>query len=111
MTMRKLSLDAVAREQLKIANEDASRRSAKTVFGGHEHVLRQSVIALAQGAVLADHLSPGEATLQVLRGRVRLNAGKDSWDARTGDLLDIPDGRQSVEALEPSVILLTVAKP
>jgi quercetin dioxygenase-like cupin family protein len=109
--MRKLSLDAVAREQLKKATENGGHRSAKTVFGGHEHVLRQSVIALAAGSVMADHLSPGEATLQVLRGRIRLTSGKDSWEARTGDLLDIPGDRQSIEALEPSVVLLTVAKP
>jgi quercetin dioxygenase-like cupin family protein len=111
MAMRKLSLDAVAREQLRLASENGTKRSARTVFGGHEHVLRQSVIALAEGAVMADHLSPGEATLQVLRGRVRLTAGKDSWEARSGDLLDIPGERQSVEALEPSVVLLTVVKP
>jgi quercetin dioxygenase-like cupin family protein len=109
--MRKLSLDAVAREQLKRAKENSGRRSAKTVFGGHEHVLRQSVIALAEGSVMADHLSPGEATLQVLRGRIRLTAGKDSWEGRTGDLLDIPGERQSIKALEPSVVLLTVVKP
>ena len=108
--MRKLSLDAVAREQLRLATENSNQRSAKTVFGGHERVLRQSVIALAEGAEMADHLSPGEATMQVLRGRIRLTAGKDSWDARTGDLLDIPGERQSVLALEPSVVLLTVAK-
>ncbi|HEU5469980.1 MAG TPA: cupin domain-containing protein [Actinophytocola sp.] len=109
--MRKLSLDAVAREQMKHAMENSNQRSAKTVYGGHERVLRQSVIALVQGAVMGDHLSPGEATLHVLQGRIRLTAGKDSWDCRTGDLLDIPADRHSVTALEPSVVLLTVAKP
>jgi quercetin dioxygenase-like cupin family protein len=108
--MRKLSLDAVAREQLKVATTNSNRRSARTVFGGHEQALRQSVIALAGGAVMADHLSPGEATIQVLRGRIRLTAGKDSWDARTGDLLHVPGDRQSVLAIEPSVVLLTVVK-
>jgi quercetin dioxygenase-like cupin family protein len=109
--MRKLSLDAVAREQLKQAKANSSQRSAKTVYGGHEHVLRQSVIALNEGAVINDHISPGEATIYVLSGRVRLTAGKDSWECRVGDLLDLPENRQSVTALESSVILLTVAKP
>lgn len=108
--MRKLSLDALAREELKKAVQNTDKRSAKTVYGGHEHVLRQSVIALAEGAAMADHLSPGEATLQVLRGRVRLTSGDDSWELRTGDLLDVPGDRQSVTAIEPSVVLLTVAK-
>ena len=109
--MRKLSLDAVAREQLKHAMENSNQRSARTVYGGHEHVLRQSVIALAQGAAMGEHASPGEATLYVLQGRVRLTAGPDSWECRTGDLLDIPADRHSLVALEPSVVLLTVAKP
>lgn len=108
--MRKLSLDAVAREELKKAKDSAGRRSARTVFGGHEHALRQSVIALAEGTVMGDHLSPGEATLQVLQGRVRLTAGKDIWEVRTGDLLHLPAQRQSITALEPSVVLLTVVK-
>lgn len=107
--MRKLSLDAIAREQLNKATDNASQRSAKTVFGGHEHTLRQSVIALAEGSTMDDHVGPDEATLQVLRGRVRLTAGQDSWDCRTGDLLDVPGQRHSVVAIEPSVILLTVA--
>jgi quercetin dioxygenase-like cupin family protein len=109
--MRKLSLDAMAREQLETAISNASGRSAKTVFGGHEHVLRQIVIALADGSVMDEHTGPEEATLQVLRGRVRLTAGKDSWEARTGDLLDVPGERHSVQAIEPSAFLLTVAKP
>jgi quercetin dioxygenase-like cupin family protein len=111
MSMRKLSLDAVAREQLKQAKESTNKRSARTVYGGHEHVLRQSVIALVEGAVMAEHESPGEATIHVLQGRVRITAGKDSWDCRNGDLLDVPEDRHSLLALEPSVVLLTVAKP
>jgi hypothetical protein len=36
--MQKASLIALAREQLKTAREASSGRSARTVFGGHEHV-------------------------------------------------------------------------
>ncbi|PRX11996.1 hypothetical protein CLV67_13020 [Actinoplanes italicus] len=53
---------------------------------------------------------PGEATLQVLRGRVRLSAGDDSADASSGELLVIPDAPRRLDALQGSVILLTVAK-
>src|SRR5690348_8759885 len=60
--MQKLSLDALAREELQTARQAASGRSARTVFGGHEHVLRQTVIALLAGRVLGDHENPGEAT-------------------------------------------------
>ena len=109
--MQKFSLDAIAREQAKRASAASSGRSAETVFGGHEHVLRQTVIALTAGSALDEHENPGEATIQVLRGRVRLTAGRTTWDGRTGDLLVVPDARHALEATEDSAILLTVSKP
>jgi quercetin dioxygenase-like cupin family protein len=105
--MQKLSLDAIAREQLGIARSNAAERSSSTVFGGHEHALRQTIVALAAKASLGEHENPGEATLYVLSGRVRLVAGNDSWEARTGDLLIVPDARHTLEALEDSAVLLT----
>ena len=72
--------------------------------------MRQTVIALAAGAALDEHESPGEATVHVLRGRVRLIAGTNSWEGSAGDLLIVPTARHALEALEPSAILLTVAK-
>src|SRR5690348_2876051 len=100
--MRKLSLEALAREQLEKALSDAAGRSATTVYGGHEHALRQTLIALAADTTMDEHASPGEATVHVLRGRVRLLAGDDSWEGRTGDLIAVPDARHSLEALEDS---------
>jgi quercetin dioxygenase-like cupin family protein len=108
--MQKFSLDAIAREQAKRAAAAPSGRSAETVYGGHEHALRQTVLALSAGAALDEHESPGEATIQVLRGRVRLTAGQTVWDGRTGDLLIVPDARHALEAVEDSAILLTVSK-
>ena len=66
--MQKLSLDALARELLKRAAEAAGGRAAQTVVGGHERVLRQTVIAMVKDATLAEHANPGEASLHVLRG-------------------------------------------
>ena len=109
--MNKMSLDAVGREQLERARGVDAGRSATTVYGGHEHVLRQTVIAMVAGTGLDEHESPGEATLHVLSGRVRLTAGEVSWEGRTGDLLVTPPERHAVAALEDSTILLTVAKP
>jgi quercetin dioxygenase-like cupin family protein len=108
--MQKFSLDAIAREQAKRAAAAPSGRSATTVYGGHEHALRQTVIALSGGAALDEHESPGEATIQVLHGRVRLTAGQTVWDGRTGDFLIVPDARHALAALEDSAILLTVSK-
>jgi len=108
--MQKFSLDAIAREQARRAATASSGRSAETVFGGHEHALRQTVLALTAGSSLDEHESPGDATIQVLRGRVLLKAGDVSWEGRTGDLLAVPDSRHALEALEDSAILLTVSK-
>ena len=46
----------------------------------------------------------------VLRGRVRLSSGSDSWEAMAGDLLAVPPARHSLAALEDAVFVLTIAK-
>lgn len=107
--MQKLSLDALAREQLERARSSGGR-SASTVFGGHEQSLRQTVMALVAGTGTGEHASPGEATLLVLQGRVRLSAGEESWEGRGGDLLLIPPTQHSLTALEDAAVLLTVSK-
>ena len=47
--VEKLSLTAITRTQLELARQSSSGRSATTVFGGHEHTLRQTVIAINSG--------------------------------------------------------------
>lgn len=108
--MKKFSLTAMGRRHLDNAGRVASGRSASTVFGGNEHVLRQTVIALSQGRELNEHLNPGEATVVVLQGRVRLCAQEGEWEGRIGDLLVVPPGSCSIHAIEDSALLLTVAK-
>ena len=106
--MQKESLTALVRQHLETASTATSGRSAHTVYGGHEHVLRQTLIALRAGSSLDEHENPGEATLQVLHGRVSLVAGENRWDGSPGDLMTIPDSRHALEAVEDSVVLLTV---
>jgi quercetin dioxygenase-like cupin family protein len=90
--MDKVSLTALAQQHLAAAHD---AHSAHTVYGGHQHTLRQTLIALTAGTSLDDHDSPGEATLQVLHGRVRLTSPETSWDGRPGDHLVIPSTRHA----------------
>ena len=108
--MQKESLTALARHHQEAARASSSGRSAHTLYGGHEHVLRQTLVALRAGSGLDEHESPGEATLQVLHGRITLVAGENRWNGSPGDLLFVPDSRHAVEAVEDSVVLLTVGK-
>ena len=108
--MQKLSLEALAREHLERARQLSAGRSSETVHGGHEHTLRQTLVALIAGTTMAEHENPGEATVQILSGRVRLGAGKDSWEGRTGDFIIVPPARHGLYAIEDAVVLLTVVK-
>lgn len=106
--MESLSLMGLADEQLAAARAAKSGRAAQTVHGGHDHMLRQTLIALVAGQGLAEHESPGQATLQVLRGRVRVSTAAEEWSGAVGDFLVLPAERHGLDADDDSVVLLTV---
>lgn len=108
--MRKFSLTALARQQAAKAAGASAGRAAATVVGGHERALRQTVIVLNAGSSLAEHANPGEATVIVLYGHVRLDAAGDSWEGRDLDLIEVPDADHSLHAVTDSAVLLTVVK-
>ncbi|MGP3969242.1 cupin [Streptomyces sp. 6N223] len=99
-------LTLLAEQHLSKARHADHGRSAHLFL--HDGPLRQSVIALTGGAELEEHTAPPAASLQVLRGRVRLTS-KDAGPAelRAGQLMNIPQGRHALQALQDSVVLLT----
>lgn len=108
--MQKISIEALARQQLHAAVGAGGGRAADTVFGGHEKSLRQTVIGMLKGTSLGEHDNQDDATVYVLHGRIQLWVGDVCWEARTGDLLIVPDARHRFEVLEDSALLMSVAK-
>jgi quercetin dioxygenase-like cupin family protein len=107
--MDRTSLAETAQARMKHARAADHGRSALTVHGGHDRALRQAVVALRAGTTLNEHHSSREATLQVLAGRVRLTVGTQVAEAVAGDLLTVPVDAHTLDAIEDSALLLTVA--
>ncbi len=103
-----VDVNALADELLARAQDDPQRKASHLIVHG-EHQ-RAVLMALLAGSSLAEHSSPPAATLHVLRGRVRLSAGGDQeWTVSTGQVVTVPPDRHAVDAVDDSVILLTVA--
>jgi quercetin dioxygenase-like cupin family protein len=105
------NLAQIASEQLAQAVASPNGRASHTIVGGSGHTLRQVVMALRSGTALQEHENPGEATVQVLAGRVLFSSEGAEHELSVGDLVPVPPARHSVEALADAVILLTVSKP
>ena len=100
------NLDELSAELLGKARGARSGRAARGVFNGT--YLRQVLLTLTEGSELADHDSPPEATLQVVRGSVRLATATESWHLSTGDLIAVPPDRHSVAAVTDAAFMLTI---
>ncbi|GAB2926958.1 hypothetical protein GCM10022245_68760 [Streptomyces mayteni] len=98
-------LSELAERYLALAQAADHGRSAHLFL--RDGPLRQSVIALTAGSELEEHTAPPAASLQVLRGRVRLIARDGEVELRSGELMKIPQTRHGLRALDDSVVLLT----
>jgi quercetin dioxygenase-like cupin family protein len=105
-----IDLQALADDLLEDATAGDAGRAARTLPHPVDG-LRQTVIALRAGGELAEHESPGPASLLVIRGRVRLIAGDRTIDLATHVFSPVPNRRHSLQADEDSVVLLSVAVP
>jgi quercetin dioxygenase-like cupin family protein len=105
-----IDLPTAAAAILSQARAAKAGRAGRTLTPGAGAPLKQALLALTEGSVLADHESPGDATLHVLTGRVRLTASGTDTLLSQGAFLPIPPVRHGIEALEDAVLLLTVAQ-
>lgn len=97
-------LNEIAMQHLNEARHNGHGRSSERLL--HQKVLRQTLVAMKEGTVLAEHNSPYAGSLQVLHGRIHVRSGQDlTLDA--GQLHVLPTDRHSVEALDDAVFILT----
>lgn len=108
--MSAVDLAAVGSDLLARAADSTTGRATQLVHSATDVGLSHVLLAIREGCELADHDNPGEATLQVLSGRVRLSAGDDEWTLGPGELVAIPHRRHAVFAELASVAMLTVVR-
>jgi quercetin dioxygenase-like cupin family protein len=107
MTDETIDVRDLAGQLLGEAHASSAGRAAQTVVSGL--VQRATLFALTADAEMAEHDSPPAATLHVLSGRVRVSTQDREWVLGAGQLMPVPHQRHSVQALEDSAALLTVA--
>ena len=104
-----VSISRLGERQLAVAATADGGRGSVTVYSRTGARLRQTVVALSAGRVMAEHKSPGDASVLCLQGRVVLRAGESRAELTAGELVALPPQRHEIEAVEPSVLLLTIA--
>ena len=73
--------------------------------------IRVVLFAFDQGEELTEHTAALPAVVQVLSGNIRLTMGEDTVEVQPGDWAHMAANLpHSVEALEPSVMLLTLLR-
>jgi len=89
---------------------DVSGRNAKTLVKYDD--LRVVLIALKQGTKFGEHHTIGRLTIQILEGKVRVKLPTEVLVMARGELVAIrPSVTHDLEALEESVVLLTITWP
>ncbi|KAA1424659.1 cupin [Mumia zhuanghuii] len=96
---------ALTQEYVDASSSAPHGRSAELVL--QDGPLRQSVLGLAQGAVLSEHDSPPAGSVLVLRGAIEIVGASETIALETGMLSELPRERHSVRATVDSAFLLT----
>jgi len=83
---------------------------AKTLFKKHD--FRVVLITMEHGAHIKEHHADGTISVQVLKGKIRMNVGGKPHELATGNLFTLGASiRHDVEALDDAAFLLTIAWP
>ncbi|MFG3498015.1 cupin [Streptomyces sp. NPDC047928] len=98
-------LNAIAEEHLAEAHKSPHGRSANLLL--RDQPLRQSIIALTAGTSLDEHNAPPAASLQVLRGAVKVTTATGEEELTMGALYLIPPERHGLTAVTDAAVLLT----
>lgn len=93
---------------------EAAARNASSGRAGKQLVkegqLRVTLVGLAPGNTLEEHHVDGPVTIQTLAGQVRVKTENDNVVLPAGHLLMLEAGLlHTLEAIEPSQVLLTIA--
>lgn len=102
-----LDLEAAVDDLLATAAEQSAGRAARTLTPGTGSRLKQTLVALREGRVLDDHVAPGQATLQLLRGDAVLTWDGGTWELPEGCWVTIPSELHRLEARRDTAALIT----
>jgi quercetin dioxygenase-like cupin family protein len=102
-----IDLDGMVDELLGTATEQRAGRAARTLTPGTGSRLKQTLIALLSGRQLDDHVAPGQATIQVLRGSLTLEWEGHERRLEEGGWAEIPSEMHRVVAEGDSAALVT----
>src|SRR5262245_15963924 len=106
--VRDLDLAAEAEGIWDQVDEVSGDHTARTLL--KQGKLRIVLRALRKGASLPEHTTDGETALQVLSGRIAVDADGERHELRKGQLMGLDfQVTHDLEALEDSCVLLTVS--
>jgi quercetin dioxygenase-like cupin family protein len=107
--VREIDLAGEARELREHETWQREGHNAKTLVKNES--LRIVLIDMHEGARLGEHRTDSRISIQVLTGRISVQVPGGSYAVAAGQLLALDESlSHDVEALEPSTVLLTLAR-
>jgi quercetin dioxygenase-like cupin family protein len=104
-------LEELGAQVLDEARGHGNGRSALTLTPGEGGPLKQTLLGIRAGEELAEHPTPGPASIHVLTGRATLTVDGQEQQLEAGTWAPIPRQRHGLRADDDVVALLTVVTP